>query len=686
MRGRGIEALDRILSTERLQLVLWGPVLLGCGIAVYFALAVEPPVWSVAALPLSALLALTVRRLPWRYAALALMLIATGYSGALARAHLVAAPVLAAPVELTLEGRVREITRSQAGHRRLLLDRVRLHGLPAAAWPARLRVTLLPEDAARRFPPGQRVMLHARLAPPSGPVEPGGFDFRRMAWFDRLGAIGLARGRVLTIAPQAETGWIDRARLALAGWRVRLSERLRAALPDETGSFAAAILVGDRVGLPEAAIEALRQSNLAHLLAISGLHMGLLTGFVFVGLRLILALIPPLARSLPVKRAAALGAIAAGLAYLLLSGGAVATQRSFIMVLVVFIAVLVDRPAISMRSVALAATLILIATPESLVEVGFQMSFAATTALVAAYEALRGQRWSPAGRGLLRGAATLCITSFVAGLATAPISAATFHQTAVYGLPANLVAVPLMGLLIMPAGALAAPLSLIGLEGPALWLMGEGIGWVLAIARFFAGLDGAVRHVAEPGVAVLVPLALGGLWLCLWKSRWRVLGAVAILAGLIWWSAAPPRPELLITASGRQIGLMGPQGRAVFVGTRERWAVGQWLEADGDPAPLAEAALRPGLMRERHRATGVLGAWRVELLTGRKVADLAASLCTERVLLIAPNLSAAPKGTCHAITRDVLSSGAIAVRLGPDGPEFQHALRVTRRIWSGAGG
>ncbi|MEM9048207.1 MAG: ComEC/Rec2 family competence protein [Pseudomonadota bacterium] len=693
MRARDTGALFQLLSAERLQLPLWAPVLLGVGIAFYFALPDEPPIWTGFAAPVGAGTAVyAVRRLGFVATALAaaLLLAALGYALAMARAHFVAAPVLNGAMERSVEGRVRDVSRSHAGHLRLRLDRVVIHGLPAEAWPEQVRITLLPEDADRAFPPGLRVMLHARLVPPSGPVEPGGFDFRRMAWFDRLGGIGIARGFAVPMRPQAGTSLVDHARLRLALWRAELSEALREALPGETGSFAAAILVGLRAGLPEEATEALRHSNLAHLLAISGLHMGLLTGFVFVALRLILALIPLVGRNLPVKGLAAIGALAAGLAYLMLSGAAVATQRSFIMVLVVFVAVLVDRPAISMRSVALAAMAILLVAPESLVEVGFQMSFAATIALVAVYEVLRGQTWSPVAggagrgvwRGLSRGIATLTITALVAGLATAPISAVTFHQTAVYGLPANLLAVPLMGTLIMPAGALAAPLSLVGLEGPALWAMGLGIDLVLVIAQFFSGLDGAVRQIADPGVWVIAPIALGGLWLCLWHRPWRLLGLGAIALGLIWWQIAPPRPALLIAASGRQIGLMGPEGRAVFVARRDSWTVARWLEADGDAVDLPRAAIRLGLEREKDYARGTLGDWRVELVVARRPDVLAAQLCKAKVLLIVPALDKPPAGSCLAVTRQELRlGGALAVDLAEDGPVLRYALTQTRRLW-----
>lgn len=176
---------------------------------------------------------------------------------------------------------------------------------------------------------------------------------------------------------------------------------LQQRIPGETGGFAAAITAGDRSGVGEQTLTALRQSNLAHLLAISGLHMGLLTGFVFAAVRVLFCLVPPVALRWPVKKLAALAALAAGAGYLMLSGGNVATERAFVMVAVMLGAVLLNRRAITLRAVAVAALIVLLRRPESLLSPGFQMSFAATAALVAVLPrcAMGRFRWARAGCG-----------------------------------------------------------------------------------------------------------------------------------------------------------------------------------------------------------------------------------------------------------------------------------------------
>ncbi|EAR51521.1 Putative Competence protein [Oceanicola granulosus HTCC2516] len=468
------------------------PVCLGAGIGIYFALPVEPGPWARAGLAaLAPALALAARRagLLAGPVLLALALVAAGVSLASARAHAVAAPVLGFRYYGPVEGRVIRVDRSASDAVRLTLDRVRLEDVRRT--PERVRVSLHGAQGWIAPRPGMVVILTGHLSPPGGPVEPGGFDFRRMAWFDRLGAVGYTRTPVLALAPPEATPglWLQAARM-------RLSAAVQARVGGETGAFAAAIVTGDRSAMGQETLAELRATNLAHLLAISGLHMGMLTGFVFGLLRLGLAACPPLALRWPGKKIAAAAALLAGAGYLALSGGNVATERAFVMVAVMLVAVLAERRAITLRAVAVAAVIVLLRRPEELTGPGFQMSFAATVALVAVFAALRRAPWRlPRG---LRGVAAVVVSSTVAGLATAPIAAAHFNMVSHYGLIANLASVPVMGAAVMPAAVLAACLWPLGLEGPALWVMEQGLGWILAVAEHVAGLEGAVGHVPAP--------------------------------------------------------------------------------------------------------------------------------------------------------------------------------------------
>ena len=255
--------------------------------------------------------------------------------------------------------------RSASDAIRVTLDEVQLKRVPVERTPRRVRVSFH-GDIPIELRPGQRVMTTAHLSPPQGPVEPGGFDFRRHAWFQELGAVGYTRTPVLLVAPAAPSGLA----LRLLSLRMAISARVQQVLPGDTGGFAAAVTTGDRSAMSGSSVDALRASNLAHLLAISGLHMGLLTGFVFLALRVGLSLVPALALRWPIKKLAAVGALAAASAYLALSGGSVATERAFVMVAVVLCAVLVDRRAFSLRAVALAALVVVVPASRSAPEPG----------------------------------------------------------------------------------------------------------------------------------------------------------------------------------------------------------------------------------------------------------------------------------------------------------------------------
>ena len=687
--------LAELAARERRRLPLWAPVVLGAGIWAFFALPREPSGWLVAAAVALPAALLTARLTGGRTAAplllAALALAAAGFAAAALRTAVVEAPVLTERLDATVEGRVAEVSRSRSDRRRVELVDLVIYGLPQAATPSRVRITLLEGDFARPLRVGERISVFAQLGPPEGPVEPGGFDFRRTAWFEGLGGIGFARGPAVAAVPRAaEPGPAER----LAALRGRLTEGILAALPGREGGFAAAILTGSRAEVRQDELQALRDSNLAHLLAISGLHMGLLAAIVFGVVRLGLAAVPAAALRLPGKKIAAGVALAAAAAYLALSGASVATQRAFVMAAVALTAVMLDRPAISLRALAAAALVILLLRPESLFNAGFQMSFAATTALIAVYERVRDRDLiGLEGRPWLRRLAVygfgLALTSLVAGLATAPFSAASFNRMAVYGLAANLAAVPVMAFWVMPFGALAAALAPLGLQAPPLWAMGQGIAGILWVAEAVASLPGAVRGVANPPAAALPLIALGGLWLCLWSSRLRLLGLVAAGLGLaLWWQGAA-RPEVLIAPRGAAIGALGPEGRAVDRARGAGYPIESWLAADGDPADQATAAARPGLLREGTTASvDLANGWRVTLLRGAVRPGRLAAACTPQTLVIAWGVATPGPhaGPCRVIDRAALDRmGALAIRPTADGLRLRDAASAAAgRRWARA--
>ncbi|QDC09319.1 ComEC/Rec2 family competence protein [Oceanicola sp. D3] len=664
---------------QRGHLLLWSPVCLGLGIGCYFSLLSEPTGGQISVAVAAAFAALILARLAGEMAGplfLALALVLCGGALGWLRTAMVAAPVLEFRYYGPVEGRIIDIDRSQSDAVRLTLDQVRLGDMAPARLPARVRVSLHGDQRWVAPEPGLQVMLTANLSPPPGPVEPGGYDFRRQAWFDRIGAVGYTRTPVFALAPADE----GHAGLALFRARVALSAAIRERLAGQPGAFAAALLTGDRSAVSQGTLDNLRASNLAHLLAISGLHMGLLTGTIFAAIRAALALLPWIALRFDTRKAAAVVALVAGAGYLGLSGGNIATERAFIMVAVMLGAVLIGRRAISLRAVALAAMIVLVRRPEALLSPGFQMSFAATTALVAVFGAVReaggfGARW-PA---VLKGAAALVISSSVAGAATAPFAAAHFNRIADYGLIANLASVPVMGLWVMPWALVAGVLAPLGLSWLPLNIMGWGCAWILGVAAWVAGLEGAVTHVVGPGPWVLPLLALGALWLVLWRGGGRWLGLAGVAASLWLWTQAE-RPVLLVSDRGGLVGVMGPDGRALSKDRGESFTAEVWLENDGDGATQVQAAARMGAADAGVLRFEVAGL-PVTHVSGRGAAAKASGLCAEGLLIVSVEPKPAAQGACDLWSpARMRRTGALAVM--EDGRLVTAAEVAGRRPWS----
>ncbi len=589
-------------------------------------------------------------------------LLCFGFGYASIRTTMVEAPVLTRQYYGPVYGRIIGLDRSASNAPRILLDHIYLPGIPEAQTPKKIRMSLQGHIPENTLVPGGRVAITGGLSPPGPPAEPGGFDFRRMAWFMALGGVGYTRNPVIPAAVPDD----DDLRIKLFYLRMSISGFIRESIPDQNGAFASAIIAGDRSEINPATLDGLRASNLAHLLAISGLHMGLLTGFVFALLRYGLALFPYMSLRVKPKKLAAGFAIFIGFAYLLVSGSSVATQRAFIMATVVLIAVILDKPALTLRAVALAAFVVLMIKPYSVLEAGFQMSFAATTALIASYEWLNARDfWRATNQGLwkvFRPIFGLIFTSAVAGIATAPISAFHFNQISHYGLLANLLAVPIMGLVVMPSAVVAAILIPVGLEGAVFYVMGKGIGAILWVASYFSTLDHATSAVKSGPTWVLGGVCAGGLILILWRGWGRSLGIIVLAGSLITWFNVS-RPELLIAENGRVFGVFSDQERTISKSRGSGYAVGIWLENDGDMATQPEAFERNGI-NDSGKVTfaDLADGWRVVSYSGDSLPE-ANELCQINTILISSKLDIQPSA-CTVVDKSSLrKSGTVAISI-----------------------
>ncbi|MCA1297098.1 ComEC/Rec2 family competence protein [Stappia indica] len=584
------EALDRG------QGLVWAVLPFGLGIALYFHLPAEPSVIVLGLLAgLLTGLSLWLRRAGQAPAGLIIAaLLLAGMTAAGVRTRAVEAPRLDRPRTVELAGFIEHVDRTARGYR-LVLRVVSAGGLDAAARPARVRVSLRGEVKAPGV--GAAVRLRARLMPPPRATMPGGYDFSFRAFFDGIGATGFVFGAVRP----ADLGAVPadlRLHAAIASLRAAVTRRIVEALgPGTASGLAAALIVGDRSGIPEPVTDALRTAGLAHILAISGLHMALFAGSVFFVIRAGLALSMRLSQSHPIDIWAAWGALFAASFYLVLSGASVATQRAYVMIVLVLAGRLLGRRSLTLRSVAIAAFAILLVTPEALLEPGFQMSFAAVVALITAYEEITRRRLArqrerheePQGGGIrqallwgVKWLGAIFLTSLIAGVATGAIGVQHFHRIAPLGPLINLLAMPIVTALVMPMAVLALALLPLGLEVVPLTIMGAAIDQVVALALWAQESTPGEGTVGAPSAAATLLIVLAGLVACLAPKGYRRACLLPLAAALVLYLQYQP-PDLLISDDGKSLALRDRNG-TLHVTMRPTGFLGEvWLRAEGIP-------------------------------------------------------------------------------------------------------
>lgn len=553
-------------------MLLWAPVFFALGIGEYFSLGHEPALYTgavAAAIP-ALLLALFRCGFVIRLMLIALLISATGFFTASLRSYWLATPVLAKKLSpRMITGLVTDVRHYREGKLHIVLENPKISGGYSLN---KIRIKVQKFDELPR--PGDRVRIRAGLLPPPPPSMPGDFDYARQLWFQGIGAVGYGVSKPEIIATaRGVRGLSTRQRLEIA-------ENIRTTIAGDAGGLAAALVTGLRDGIsPEVTLN-MRNSGLAHLLAISGLHMGLLCGAAFFFVRFLLSRSEYLTLRYPIRKWAALIAMAAGGIYLYLSGASIPTVRAFIMVLIVFLGVLTDRKAISLRLVAIAAMIILLLSPEAILSVSFQMSFAAVVALVVAYERA-GSNLFRHHRGWIKKTlfylATLLFTTLVAELAIAPFALFHFNKLVQYGLLANLVAMPVMAIWVMPLIVAYLILAPIGLGQLALIPLSYGLEVIMFVARTVSHAPGSYSLIPTMSAGSLEIMTMGALWFFLWRLPWRNLGIPVIIAGIIW-AFFTRQPDILIDNSGRLIGVRNAKGEISLstarVGrmTQRQWA------------------------------------------------------------------------------------------------------------------
>ena len=583
------------------RLILWCPVAFGLGVALYFTADREPALWAGGgATATAAMLAFLLRARSAAFSASVLAAaVAAGFTGATWKSIQVAHPVLERPLfDAQVAGWVAVREERERTDRIVVL----VHTMEARRLETPLERVRVSVRKGTAPPVGSFVSFKARLSPPMSPLRPGGYDFARDLYFQQIAATGFVLGKVVRKESPAPLSWALRFKVYVAGIRDAIDARIRSALPGDAGAIASALITGKRDAISTPVNEAMYISSLAHVLSISGYHMAVVAGVVFFLVRGLLALSATLTLRYPIKKWAALAALAAASAYLILSGAEIATQRAYVMTAIVLVGVLVDRPALTLRTLAIAALALLALSPQSVVHPSFQMSFAATLALIAAYE--RGLPWMSAGANTSFGArlalwggrevVALLLASVVAGAATTLFAAYHFHRLAPYGAIANLLAMPVISAWVMPTGLLALCAIPFGFDAFMWRLMGEGINWMIAVALWVSALPGAVGRVAAFGVGPLLIATAGLIVLCLLRTPLRWSGA-ALVALAIVNAARTPMPDIYVAPGAEAVAVRTVGGKlAILKVGSDRFAIRQWLAANGDARSPGDTNLQQG--------------------------------------------------------------------------------------------
>ncbi len=601
-RGAFLGALAR--EAEERRLFLWLPVAAMGGVALNLAADQEPVLWLPALMTaLFAALAWISRSRPFALGvSLALAALFAGFLSMSLRTARVAAPVLDRIRIVTLRGFVEEVDLRTVGAR-MVIGVAGADGMPREKVPRRVRVTT---RKATEVAAGDYVELKARLLPPSRAVLPGGYDFARDAFFAGVGAVGSTLGPIRRLPPPADASLSQRFAATIDQARNRLALRVNAIIGGDEGAIAAAMVTGKRDFLSTDAKDLIREAGIFHIITISGVQMTLVAGIVFVVTRRLLALSPTLALNYPIKKWAAVVAMAGSLFYDVATGSRVGTERALIMTLIVLGAVIMDRRALTMRNLAFAVLAVIAIEPEAILGVSFQLSFAAVAALVAVMEArlatrdidpdpFAPKRGEPPKRGLLvanliEKPLTLLFATAFATSATASFMAYHFHDLSPYVLIGNPLTLTVIEFFAVPGALVGAALYPLGLDGPVWIYVGAGIKFILWAARFIAEAPGSTLHLRAFAPSALPFLALAVMSATIWRTWTFRLSAVPLaLIGIVG-AAHGPRYDVIISPSGDLAAVRDADGALEVVGKRfNAFAAEQWLSADGDGRDPAQA-------------------------------------------------------------------------------------------------
>lgn len=431
----------------------------------------------------------------------------------------------------------------------LELKHVKIYGLDKNKTPEIIKISL-DNKRANNYSVGHWVAAQVILHPPQVSQFKGDYNRQKADYFNGIGARGYVRGSIYsTWVPNAER--YNTLDVKIQRIRSKVSQLIMGDSTSQASAIASALLTGIKGNIAPEVYDSFRYSGLAHLLAISGLHLALFGGFIFVLIRRLLCLYPPLVLKYSSKKMAAVGALIGTFAYMLLAGGTIPTMRAFIMIALLFIGILFSRIKISLRSLCVAVIVILFIYPESILTVSFQMSFVAVFALI-----IWNNYHEKQAKSRLKLVTFIdyikatALTALIAGLATMPIAAFHFQEISIGGFIANIIAVPLTALWIMPSGLFVLLLMPFGAYHTAQKIMEEGINILINIAQTVSSYSWSHFDVGIDMLGYIIIIVITALFIIFYKEHWKKIISLSLICLFIIMLMPSTKPTIVWLAGG----------------------------------------------------------------------------------------------------------------------------------------
>ena len=577
--------IDKIFE-QRNRLIAFLPILFATGIGLYFSLPFETSPWlTVAVFEILIICAYFLRfNRPALVALGCLGIVVFGFSDIQLKSLYLRAPdnLMYSEQEIYLKGKIISADSNYKGKKRIILDEVTdFQNNPIAG---KYRVTL--NHNYNELSVGECVEVVAQTFALPTPNAVGGYQFDRKAYFEGINALGYSLADAYSTECQKEPSFSEKIRKNIYGLRKFITDKINSSMEPREAAVASALIAGDRSFLSPEISEKYQNSGLAHFLAISGLHMGIIAFLSFFFIRFLLAIIPILALKYDGKKTAAVAAIILSFIYFVISGMQVPAERAFIMTFAVMIGILFDREAISIRTISVAAFIVLLISPQALISASFQMSFAAVLAMTAFYERYAKSITSYFSKNIfyrcvLGYIAGILISDLVASLATMPFAIYHFQRIAVYTLLGNLLAAPIIGFVVMPGILLSLLLMPFGLEKLAFFGVEKGLKIINNITEYVSSLPQAGYKIAAMPFWGFMMIVIGGLWICVWTAKWRRLGLIPLVVGILS-VVFMQTPDFIADKSGKVVAVKDNEGELLILPSRgENFVKNVWLEQFG---------------------------------------------------------------------------------------------------------